>query len=298
MRFKNRKKLATIMTLASVLGSKSSAMNTSKNMGVAANNNSESSFNNQSKLDTENNITNRKIINSKNPDNISKKLSNRAMYGILATGGAGAAGLGALIYHVAELLFGNRNKKSDFFDEAVPDEEFTRYLKEKSVTSITLDNMGMLSFYSSGKSIKIINPINTAKLENPNVKNNELVDSAATFASYWFPNYYYYQLYLSRNIASIALRHGLILAGICDPDVEDTAEKIKGYNKREIILNVEYKDKKLLVKIFDCGSIRDITQEYNKDNPKTDLDKRKKEFYDELVKFINNDDFIKKLFLE
>lgn len=294
MKFRYRKKLATIMALASILGSKSSAMNTSKNMGVAANNNSESSFNNQSKLDTKNNITNRKIINSKNPDDISKKLSNRAMYVILATGGAGAAGLGALIYHVAELLFGN---KSDFFDEAVRDEKFMRYLKEKSVMGITLDNMGMLSFRCKGGTIKMLNSVEVVQSRNPNTQDNELVDLAATFDSHWFPSYYYYQLYFSRNFASIALKYGLILNGMIDDYVGDVAKKIKGYNVYDIVLNIACQDKKILIRIFDC-ELRDITQEYNKDNPETDLDKRKKGFYNDLVKFINNDDFTRKLFLK
>ena len=40
---------------------------------------------------------------------------------------------------------------------------------------------------------------------------------------------------------------------------------------------------------------QDITAEFNIENPQTDEEKRKKGFYDELVKYVNNDDVMKQI---
>ena len=289
MKLIDRKKLATIMTLTSFLGSKSSAVNTGKNMRGAVYSNSESPYNNQPKLGI------KKSLNDS-----SKKLSNIATYGILASIGAVAAGLGALGYHVAGLLFGNRNTKSASPEESALYEEFMKYLKGKSVIGITLDNMGIVKFYGPYGNIGTTGLVETVKSENPGIEGKKLIDSTVAFGRYWNSNFDYYQLYLRDNVAAIALKHGLILNGICDEsfgDLVNIAEKLKGYCKCEILINIAYKDKKKIIKIFSIDS-NDLTQEYNKDNPTTDLDKQKKGFYDDLVKFINNDDFIRKLFLE
>ena len=193
----------------------------------------------------------------------------------------GAAGLGALGYHIASSLFGEVAQGKEFFIK------YYKFYKANELI-FSLYNMD-ISFHNPElyfpDSIRTIYT-DITKLE----LKGEKLDRIAMSCKRCFGNFnQHYRSNLITDIFNIAYKYG-----------ED-----RYASKYSFEISVKPVGGELSVRLFNRELskesrivCRDVTHEFNIENSKNDEEKRKKGFYDELVKYVNNDDVMRQILLD
>lgn len=212
-----------------------------------------------------------------------KSLSNPLKYALLSLGVAGAAGLGALGYHVASSLFGEVAQGKNLFIKYYKFYKANKFTFSLYDMSVSFSNSDLL-FTSSIRTV--YQEIMKSELKG------EKLDRAIMSCKRCFENFrQHYQSNLTTDFFNIAYKYG-----------ED------GYaSKWSFMISVKPIGGELSVRLLnkeishdtskDLVVDRDVTAEFNIENPKNDEEKRKKGFYDALVKYVNNDDVMKQILL-
>lgn len=217
-----------------------------------------------------------------------KSLSNPLKYALLSLGAAAAAGLGAAGYHVASSLFGEVAQGKKFFIE---------YFKHFGTNKIIFN---VVKFNLFSNTVNICASINVGKhyreVTGSKLEGHELDKAIVNIKKLFYSFLDRYRVNLAADLFNIAYKYSVKVyggEGLEDPD---------RFNHKVV---VEPSDGKLSVSLLkeipnddEKGMIdQDVTAEFNIENPQTDEEKRKKGFYDELVKYVNNDDVMKQILL-
>ena len=212
-----------------------------------------------------------------------KSLSNPLKYALLPLGAAGAAGLGALGYHVTSSLFGEVAQGRNLF---------IKYYKFHKANKFTFSLYNM-SVSFSNSDLLFLSSIRTfyQEIMKSELKGEKL-DRAVMICKRCFDNFYqHYQSNLVTDLFNIAYKYSEDrYASKCSFMI---LVKPIGGELSVRLLNKEISHDTSKGLVVD----RDVTAEFNIENPKNDEEKRKKGFYDALVKYVNNDDVMKQILL-
>jgi len=226
---------------------------------------------------------------------------------MLASGTVGSAVLGILGYYLANSLFGQlaRGKKlfiqycKHFKPHVKPhgirlDENYleimykiyNEYLKKQEEISI---------FFNMGQNADNFKEVTNSKLEG-----EALNKASIDFRDCMFKYYIYYNLKLKTDFYNIAVKNGINVCSEKQENFIDFYDKVvvrPNNGKLSVCFEktIVHEDKPF----GNPGKyeVKDITAEFNIANPKTQKEKNRKNFYDALVKYFNNDDVAKQILI-
>lgn len=246
------------------------------------------------------NFSNRDI--SGNASTWFEKLSKPAKYGMLASGPVVSAVLGILVYHLANSLFGSLARGKKFFIQ------YCKYFKPHGIKlsgrELEISCTHYDEFYK--EQVEGYIRFNTHIDENfKSVMNSKLEGEALNkarinFRNCVFPFYVYYNFKLKTDFYNIAAKNGINICSEKQENFIDFYDKVvvrPNNGKLSVCFEktIVHEDKPF----GNPGKyeVKDITAEFNIANPKTQEEKNRKNFYDALVKYFNNDDVAKQILI-
>lgn len=220
---------------------------------------------------------------------------------MLASGTVGSAVLGILGYYLANSLFGQLARGKKFFIQ------YCKYFKSHG---IKFDERGLEIRYNSEwlekqKKSYIVFSMRRCMDDFKEVTNSKLESEALNKASIdfrdcMFKYYVDYNLKLKTDFYNIAVKNGINVCSEKQENFIDFYDKVvvrPNNGKLSVCFEktIVHEDKPF----GNPGKyeVKDITAEFNIANPKTQEEKNRKNFYDALVKYFNNDDVAKQILI-